>query len=170
MIYNIKGIDMFGGLDLAAKEVNITGLCIIDESVELYTVYDDDIIIKLLSELKVTAIDAPLTEKKVAFREAERELMKDYGPILPINMIGMRKLSQRALEIKEKLNGEVIETFPRGVEKSLELDIYELDIYFENQHEYDAYLCALAAKSYYEGNYKEYGEDELIIIPESIEE
>ncbi|MFP4051499.1 MAG: hypothetical protein ACLFVB_07150 [Thermoplasmata archaeon] len=160
---------MFGGLDLAAKETNITGLCIINESIELYTVYDDDMILKLLSDLKVTAIDAPLTEKKVAFRDAERELMKDYGPIMPINMIGMRKLSQRGLEIKNKLNGEVIETFPRGVEKSLEIDIDELDIYFENQHEYDAYLCALVAKNYYEGNYRVYGKEEVIIIPGSAE-
>ncbi|MFW6376010.1 MAG: hypothetical protein ACOCZJ_02500 [Thermoplasmatota archaeon] len=160
---------MFGGLDLAAKEINITGLCIIHESIELYTVYDDDIIIKLLSDQKVTAIDAPLTEKKVAFRDAERKLMKDYGPIMPINMIGMRKLSQRGLEIKNELSGEVIETFSRGVEKSLEIDIDGLDIYFENQHEYDAYLCALAAKNYYEGNYRVYGKEEVIIIPRSAE-
>lgn len=161
---------MFGGLDLAGKEINITGLCIINESVEPYTVYDGEMILKLISDQKVTAIDAPLTEKKVAFRDAEKELMKDYGPILPINMIGMRKLSQRGLEIKEKLTGEVIETFPRGVEKSLGIDIDKLDIYFENQHEYDAYLCALAAKSYHEGNYREYGEDEVIVIPKSTDE
>lgn len=161
---------MFGGLDLAAKEINISGLCIINDSVELYTVYDDDMIVKLLSDLKVTAIDAPLTDKKVDFRDAERELMKDYGPLLPINMMGMSKLSKRALKIKEQLGGDVIETFPRGVEKSLGIDIDELDIYFENQHEYDAYLCALAAKSYYEGNYREYGEDEVIIIPKNNEE
>ena len=161
---------MFGGLDLAAKETNIRGLCIIDDSIELYTVYDNDVILKLLSDLEVTAIDAPLTEKKVAYRDAERELMKDYGPIFPINMMGMKKLSERGLGIKEELSGEVIETFPRGVEKSLKIDRYELDIYFENEHEYDAYLCALAAKGYYEGRYKSYGKDEVIIIPKLKEE
>jgi len=156
---------MYGGLDLAAKVSNETGLCILNDQIELYTVHEDDVILELLSSLKVIAIDAPLTEKDLAFRKAERELMKEYGPIFPLNMAGMRKLSKRGLEIKDKLKGEVIETFPRAVEKHLKIDMDGLDIEFGNQHEYDAFLCALAAKRYYEGSYKSYGKDEVIIVP-----
>ncbi len=157
---------MYGGLDLAAKVSNETGLCILNDQIELYTVHEDDVILELLSSQKVIAIDAPLTEKDVAFRKAERELMKEYGPIFPLNMTGMRKLSKRGLEIKSKLIGEIIETFPRAVEKNLQIEADRLDIEFSNQHEYDAFLCSLAAKKYFEGSYKSYGNDEVIIVPE----
>jgi len=37
---------------------------------------------------------------------------------------------------------------------------------FESQHEFDAYLCALTAQSYSDGNYKKYGQEpENIILP-----
>ena len=144
---------MFGGLDLAAKDTNKTGICLIDDNIEIYTVREDDQIINLLKDAKVIAVDAPLTSKKVTFRSAEREIMKDFGPMLPINMSGMRLLAERALRLKKILEVELIETFPRAVEKNLNIDMDGLAIEFNNGHEYDAYLCALAAESYYHERY-----------------
>ncbi|MBS3782164.1 MAG: hypothetical protein KGY68_06110, partial [Candidatus Thermoplasmatota archaeon] len=123
-------------------------------------------IIEFVREASTVAIDAPLTESKKPFRPAERELMKEFGPMLPLNTPGMKKLSERARGIKGKLKDEceVIETYPRAVEKVLEIEKTKSD--FESEHEFDAYLCALTAKKYSEGKYERYGKrPESIILP-----
>ncbi len=155
---------MYVGIDLAAKEKNETGVCILDDEVEVKIVFEDEMIIQCGRGASVAAIDAPLTESKKVFRPAERELMTKFGPMLPLNTPGMKTLSKRANCIKKALEEEceIIETYPRAVEKVL--DVEKSD--FESQHEFDAYLCALTAKSFSEGRYERFGEGSgPIILP-----
>ncbi len=157
---------MYSGIDLSAKEENPTGICIFNDEIEVFTVFTDKDIIAEMKDQKVVAVDAPLTETEKAFRDAEREMMKEFGPMLPINTPGMKKLSERALEIKDELKCEVIETYPRAVEKSLNIDKSDLSLDFSNEHEYDAYLSALTARAFDIGDAIRFGQDsEFIYIP-----
>ncbi len=158
---------MYAGIDLAAKEENETGLCMLDEELDTRTVFKEKEIIKWAKKASFVAIDAPLTESDKPFRKAERELMKEFGPMLPLNTPGMKILSKRARLLKKSLQKEceVIETYPRAIEKVCEIRKTKSD--FKSEHEFDAYLCALTAKSYSEDKYKEYGEgQETIILPD----
>ena len=76
----------------------------------------------------------------------------------------MKKLSDRALILIKKLNCDIIETYPRAVEKSLDIKEEDIDIKFQNDHEYDAYLCALSAKYYCDDEYESFGKDSEVII------
>jgi len=92
--------------------------------------------------------------------------MVEFGPMLPLNTPGMKILSKRAKQIKDTLQEkcEVIETYPRAIEKVCNIEKTKGD--FETDHEFDAYLCVLTAKSYSKGKYKKYGEEqEVIILP-----
>ncbi len=157
---------MYLGIDLSGKEENETGTCVLDGDITARTVFKNETIIRQARKASVVAIDAPLTECEKAFRTAERELMEEFGPLLPLNTPGMKKLSRRARRIKDFLQEEceIIETYPRAVEKVLDIDKTIDD--FRNEHEFDAYLCALTAKKYSEGKYKKYGERfKSIILP-----
>lgn len=157
---------MLAGLDLAGNEKNDTGICLLNNEIELYTVKTDEEILDKLGRVHLVAIDAPLIQTNKPFRNAEKELMKKYGPILPLNTPGMKKLTNRALILIKKLNCDIIETYPRAVEKSLDIKEENTDIKFQNDHEYDAYLCALSARFYRKEEYESYGtNDEVIIIP-----
>ncbi|MFP3872600.1 MAG: DUF429 domain-containing protein [Candidatus Natronoplasma sp.] len=161
---------MYGGVDLAAKVENETGVCVLDSDRinSIRTVFEDESIIHLVKGCSVIAVDAPLTDTRKPFREAERELMSEFGGMLPLNTSGMKKLCERAVMLKGVLESEtdgiVIETYPRAVEKAMDVEEEEID--FESGHEYDAYLCALTAKNYDEGRYERYGKSgETIVIP-----
>lgn len=157
---------MYIGIDLAGKEENETGICVLDGNIDIHTVFESETIIRRARKASIVAIDAPLTESEKAFRPVERELMKEFGPMLPLNTPGMKKLSKRARRIKNALQGEceIIETYPRAVEEVLDIEKTKGD--FESGHEFDAYLCALTAKSYSEGKYERYGErTESIVLP-----
>ncbi len=162
---------MYLGIDLAAKEENPSGICILNDSIETYTVNTDKQILELTDGAEVVAIDAPLTESSEAFRDAERELIEEgLGPILPLNTPGMERLIERAEGIKNKidLDVKIIETYPRAVEKALELREQDKDERYQNEHEYDAYLCALAARSFHLDDHRVFGRDEeRIMIPKS---
>lgn len=171
-IFSLHNItpSMYSGIDLAADHDNDTGICISNDRVELYTVRRDEEIKALCGGADITAVDAPLTKVNESFRRAERELMEVHGPLLPLNIEGMTRLSERGLRISNMIECEVVETYPRAVEKSLEIDMDMVTIDFENEDEYDAYLCALTAKFYDEGEYRTFGEgEEVIIIPETDE-
>ncbi len=161
---------MYGGIDLAAKVENDTGVCrlVEDGRYELHTVFEDEEIIDLVKNSSVIAVDAPLTETEKPFREAERELMNKFGPMLPLNTPGMKELRERAVRLKENLEriskAVLIETYPRAVEKVLNLNRKVVKIDFDNVHEYDAYLCALTAKKYDQGEYERYGEKTESIV------
>ncbi len=152
---------MYVGIDLAASDEGPTGICRLNDWMECFTVYSDQEIEEKTKGAEVVAVDAPITRDDVSFRGAERALMKEYGPMLPLNTPGMKKLSKRAL----KLFDDVIETYPRAVEKTVECGQDEEE--FKNEHEYDAYLCALTAKAYAQGECEAYGEKgERIVVPE----
>jgi len=85
---------MYVGIDLAAKEENETGICILDGDIEVQLVFKNHEIIKSVKKASVAAMDAPLTESEAAFRPAERELMSNFGPMLPLNTPGMKTLSE----------------------------------------------------------------------------
>ncbi len=163
---------MYGGIDLAAKVENKTGICTLtsDDEVKLETVFKDKTILKRMEDCSVVAIDAPLSMTEKPFRAAERELMDEFGPMLPLNTPGMRSLCERAVKLKEDLEKKtdtfLIETYPRAVEKILNLSREKLNMNFKNEHEYDAYLCAVTAKRYVENEYDEFGEKgDTMILP-----
>ncbi len=153
-------------MDLAAEEENKTGICSLNKEIDAGTVFNDEEIIKIAKEGEVVAIDAPLTGGEEPFRPAEREMMDESDPCFPLNTPGMLSLSKRAREIRKRLKEEIVvtETYPRAVEQIID-DTKERK-HFQNQHEFDAYLCALTAKRYSEGEYRKYGEkSEIIILP-----
>lgn len=157
---------MYAGIDLAAKEKNETGVCLLNDDIDARTVFRDEEIIKIAKEGEVVAIDAPLTRSDEPFRPAERKMMTEFGPMLPLNTPGMLLLVERSRQIRGRLEGdsEVIETYPRAVEQVI--DDREDRKHFQNDHEFDAYLCALTAKRYSRGRYKKYGEkSEFIVLP-----
>ena len=156
---------MYVGIDLAAEEENQTGVCSLNEKIDARTVFKNDKIIKIAKEGEIVAIDAPLTRSDEPFRPAEREMMNEFGPMLPLNTPGMLSLSNRARQIRKRLEDiEIIETYPRAVEQII--DERKDRKHFENEHEFDAYLCALTAKRYSEGRYRKYGEEsETIVLP-----
>lgn len=156
---------MFVGIDLAGKESNETGICVLNDDIVTKIVFKDEEIISHCKGAKVVAVDAPLTSTNKPFRKAERELMKEIGPILPLNTPGMQTLSERALHLQRKIEDKkVIETYPRAVEKVIDLN--EKKDRFETEHEFDAYLCALTARKYHKNKVKIYGESpETIAIP-----
>lgn len=156
---------MYLGIDLAAVETRPTEICLMDDEVRTWTVQKDDKILQKVDTAEVVAVDAPLTETDKAFREAERELMKEHGPILPLNTPGMVELSERALRLFGD-RSNVIETYPRAVESSLGMSREGVRYDFEEEHQYDAFLCSFTAGAYAEDEYICYGEgDETIIIP-----
>lgn len=157
---------MYLGVDLAASRRKPTGMCTINDEVKCRTVFTDDEILEEVERAEIVAVDAPLTETDEPFRDAEREIMNSYISILPLTTPGMKRLSGRALYVFTKTDVEVIETYPRAVEKELEIEQVSVDIEFNNEHEYDAYLCALTAKAYEVDQYLSFGEEgEEIIIP-----
>ncbi len=159
---------MYAGIDLSAKDENPTGICILGDETELFTVFSDQEIIESVRDTRIITFDAPLTRTDRSFRKAERELRERLGPILPLNTPSMEKLSERALDIKKELRREstIIETYPRAVEKSLDIDQKDVGLDFDNEHEYDAYLSALTARAFDIGDAIRFGQDsEFIYIP-----
>ncbi|MFW5953358.1 MAG: hypothetical protein ACOCSJ_04275 [Candidatus Natronoplasma sp.] len=157
---------MYVGIDLAAKEKNETGVCLLNDDIDAKTVFRDEEIVKIARKGEVVTIDAPLTRSDEPFRPAERKMMSEFEPMLPLNTPGMLLLAERARQIRGRLeeDSEVIETYPRAVEQVI--DDREDRKHFQNDHEFDAYLCALTAKRYSEGRYKRYGEEfEFIVLP-----
>ncbi len=116
------------GIDLAGKEKNPTGICILKGRVATTRiVHTDSEIIAVVTKTKpdIIAIDAPfLIEPKI--RKCDRALKK-YGA-LPPTMKSMHALSKRGYLLArrlEKLNFKVIEVFPTASAKIL--GIYDRD-------------------------------------------
>jgi len=191
----------FVGIDLAGSEKRETGFCILDEKLRAKTkiLFTDEEIIEEVRNAKpeVVAIDAPLAlpknrpglEKKYSklghFRECDKELLKMGIKFFPITLGPMRKLTERGIKLKNKIERsgfKVIETYPGGAQdilkiprksnlKNLKKGLEKLGIKGlnerMNEHELDAVTCALVAKMYYEGNYLALGNKEeiLLILP-----
>lgn len=171
---------MLAGIDLSAKEKNITGIAFLDEEIETHSVEKDEEILDLLKGRKpeIVAIDAPLSapEDKKGFREGEEELIEEGYALLPYGMRGMRRLSERALSLRARVIQEVdmefMECHPTTTGEVLDVkgdeDLENYGINTEvikNTHEFDAVLAVLTALFYKRGDY----EDHDIIVP-SMEE
>ncbi|BES82612.1 DUF429 domain-containing protein [Pyrodictium abyssi] len=158
----------FAGVDLAALPRKPTGVAIICalESRELPSLaavselYHDDEITQLLLEhnVSVAAIDAPLSLPPPGhgFRHVERKLLSIGGRLLPLTMEPMRRLAERANELRKVLDKHgitVIETHPTSVLRVGKCSTYhELYSLFGlhppsdmSRHEMDALVAALVA-------------------------
>lgn len=160
---------MYAGIDLAAKEKNYTGICIIDEKTNVILasiVKTNKEIKKTLKaiekwkgkNIKVIAIDAPLTKSKKD-RETERLLRKKGFKPLSLKLKSMQELAKRALKLKKyfnKKNITVIETYPSAIKNKYHINE------FKNKHINDAFKAALVALFYDKGKYKKIGNVYLI--------
>ena len=149
----------FCGIDLAAKERNITGMAFIDGMlVKTFSLHTDDEIVKLVKRENpdTIAIDAPLTTDVNRF--ADRYLRK-YGA-MSLKIPSMMLLAKRALTLVNKLRDyEIIEVFPTATAKILGFyrkNKMEMLSFFSwlkiedvgNEHEVDAIIAAYTAYLY----------------------
>ncbi|MCK9151501.1 DUF429 domain-containing protein [Methanobacterium alcaliphilum] len=195
---------MILGIDLAAKCENSTGFAVIDKkTMFIGTVLPDSELLDIVDLYKpeFIAIDAPLSipsgrcclEKECKcsayghFRQSDKK-MRQYGGVLPLTFHGMKLLTLRAIELKEKLkishpSVKIIETHPRTCQKVFGLDkevknIFDhLNSFFQlqkfvkinkkinlkswtevTQHEIDGALAALSALYYVNGKFHELGD------------
>ena len=166
----------FCGVDLAAKEKNITGMAIIKkDSIRVWSLHTNmEIIEKIMKEKPdIIAIDAPLTTD--VNRYADKYLRK-YGA-LSLKIPAMMALAKRALRIVSQLQRmKIIEVFPTATAKILgfyrknKMDMISFFSSFtlpnvKNEHEVDAIIAAYTAYLYWKG------ETEMIdgvVIPREI--
>jgi len=113
---------MISGIDLAASPRRPTGIAIGEGERIVYIgeVYGDDEIVYILKSYSVTlcGIDAPLTKDEN--READK-LLRKYRA-MSLKVPGIKKLAERGLKLKEKLEKigiEVVEVFPTATAKIL---------------------------------------------------
>ena len=182
------------GIDLAGKEQNETGICILEEdNFSLSTIYNDKEILKLADKLEpsLIIIDAPLSlpkgrcclEKECIcavgghFRQVERDI-RLYGRVLPLTFNGMKMLTLRGIKISSCLKHkfEVIESHPRTSQKILGYDdpVSCLSKFFRvpansTMHELDAGLLVLTGFLYLKKQCIELGDPDegLIIVPDT---
>jgi hypothetical protein len=156
------------GIDLAGKQKNPSGICILSNH-ELFLktlFFDKDILeeVKRVDPLLI-GVDAPLSLPKGRcclerdcecsmvghFRQAERDI-RPYGRVLPLTFHGMKLLTLRDVKLVKYLNEkyEVIETHPRTDQKILGFTELKLDVsrYFNlrgeiTNHTLDSALAAL---------------------------
>jgi len=106
------------GLDLSSNEDKFSGLCVLNESLEVKTLLlkSNKEIISYIKDLKpqLVAIDAPLSlPKSKGFRRCDKEVLKLGIKLFPPLFI--KSLTLRGIEIKkslENLGFEVIEVYP----------------------------------------------------------
>jgi len=181
------------GIDLAGKSENPTGICFLCKNEFIFsTVFTND---EILSQVfkknpSLIVIDAPLSLPKGRcclsdkcscsqigghFRAAEIEMRK-YGRTLPLTFRGMRMLTERGMDLKEKLKNdyEILESHPHTIQKILGLKNLEIvKKYYNipsniNEHEWDAALLVLNGIFYNKGQFMEFGDPEegLITLPQ----
>lgn len=145
------------GIDLAGKDKNPTGICVLGDKTETKSLFSDEEIINEVTRIKpdLVAIDAPLSFPASGYYRQCEELLSARGfkPLSPLFPY-MRILVERGMKLKaefEKIGIKVIEVFPKASESILGLNKTE----HANEHEYDALVCALTGKSYLDGNYED---------------
>jgi len=139
----------------------------------------DDEILSVAREEKpaVVGIDAPLSFSGKPFRDCD-SAVRHLCPVLPLTFSGMRKLAERGMRLASKLRAlrsaegrrvDVIEVFPRASERvfgtRMKEKLKDVLSLARNRHEYDAFLCALTARCYFEGKFQALGAEEKIIVP-----
>ena len=143
------------------------------------SVRTDEEILSVAREEKpaVVGIDAPLSFSGKPFRDCD-SAVRHLCPVLPLTFGGMRKLAERGMRLASKLRAlrsaeggrvDVIEVFPRASERvfgtRMEEKLNDVLSLARNRHEYDAFLCALTARCYFEGKFQALGAKEKIIVP-----
>ncbi len=149
---------IFGGLDLAAKEKNPSGVAIMEgHRIFTSTLYADSQILNFFLEKKVNivAIDAPLTLNEERYAD---KYLKRYGA-MSLKIPSIKELAIRGLRMREKLEKagiSVIEVFPTATakilgfyqKKKMRMLPYFVDFEMENvknEHEVDAIIAAYTA-------------------------
>ncbi len=149
------------GLDLAGKQENDTGFCLIDNSnVKTLTLGSDIEILELIkgADPDVIAVDAPLSfPKEGMYRECDDKLRKRGYDILSPNYPGMRVLVNRARSLVSKLERtdgfEIIET-----SSDVSEDILPVKRTGDmTDDEFEAFVCALTAVKYLQDDYENLG-------------
>jgi predicted nuclease with RNAse H fold len=179
------------GVDLAGSPRRITGLCYLNQDlwVEVSRAYLDDEILSFINnhEARVIAIDAPLSlPRSGGLRRCDKELRGVGIRVLPPVLGGMRRLTERAIRLREVLASkghEVIEVFPTGARKILGLPSRRMGVDAlrnallsygvrglpddVDQHILDAVICALVGLYYLRGEYMVFGDDVegMIVMP-----
>lgn len=183
------------GIDLAGKQDNPTGICVLNQDhVILKTVYNNKDIIDYVKKVNPTliAIDAPLSLPKGRcclekdckcakfghYRQAEREI-HPYGRVLPLTFRGMKILTLRGIKLARELKEDfqLIETHPRTSQKQLGINdikedlspIYKLPS-DPTEHELDALLAAVTGYLYLKEECIKLGDPEegIIVIPNKL--
>jgi hypothetical protein len=173
------------GLDLAGLEKNPTGFCLLEEEIkEICLLYEDQEIIDKIERTKpdLIAIDAPLSlPREGNLRKAEIDLRKLGIKFFPPLLLGMKKLTLRAIKLKniiENKGFEVIEVFPGALYDVLKIPRKskgELLKKFNaslnrklTDHEIDSIACALIGKLFLEGKFSKVGDEREgeIVIPD----
>jgi len=173
---------MYIGIDLAALPKNPTGMAAYDgHSYFCQTARSGEEILDFIRQHhpRAIAIDAPLTlprgrccfddaccgPRKI--RECDRSLIKMGFRVFPPGFSFMKQLTLRGRALREQLEQEgfrVIEAHPRTSKRILGIEHFEGS---HNEHEDDACAAALTAFLYVQGNCREIGDNEgVIIIPQ----
>ena len=120
------------GVDLAGVPHRPTGICLLEDGRARTTLlYEDREILDYASESKpvLIAIDAPLNlppgrrsmsdRNGAHYRPCDVELRRRKIPFFPITLGPMRKLTQRGIRLKRRLEAEgfrVVEIYPGGAQ------------------------------------------------------
>ncbi len=195
-----RRIRMILGIDLAGSEKRPTGICVLNEKMEIIevkTLFKDEEIIEIAKKIKpkIIAIDAPLSLPKgrkglkkrsnIHFRKCDKELRKFGIKFFPITLGPMRKLTERGIKLKKKLEGvgfKVIEVYPGGAQdllgiprkqkglEKLASGLKKLGIKglkYKNEHELDAITAAYVGLLFLKGDYIALGDKDegQIIMP-----
>lgn len=153
------------GIDLAGKDKNETGFCVLKEGkTSAKVLFSNEELLEEIEKEKpdLIAIDAPFDFPSEGFFRNSDDLLRKRGftPLSPV-FRGMQPLVERAkvlVKILKDKNYKVIEVFPKATEHILGLNKDEK----ANDHEYDSLLCALTGKAYLENKYENL---DGIIIP-----
>ncbi len=180
------------GVDLAGIEKNVTGVAWVDKNKNIFTskLHTDNEIIEICKNFELIMIDAPLSLPSDRttietpgshFRTCDLILREMKIKFFPITLGPMRKLTERGINIKEKLKSKkVFETFPGAVydifgiprkdKNSIKLFFKNLGFYLKEteytQDELDAIACLFTGILFIQGKAKIIGErNEIMIIP-----
>lgn len=169
------------GIDLAGKETNPTGICVLrNREVQTYITHHDEEIINLVNKEspEIVAVDAPLS---TGIRLCDK-MLREYG-VLPANYPGMTTLTKRGMKIAEKLktfnvievSAEVtkrllgfLEKEPIKIQKKLIEMGFLGDVVSKKltSDEIDAVFCAITGELHILGKTKEIGNEKgKIVVP-----
>ncbi|MGQ4832847.1 MAG: DUF429 domain-containing protein [Candidatus Asgardarchaeia archaeon] len=177
------------GIDLAGSEKNVSGLAklkVVDidsskvlASLNVKKAKSDDEIINFCEDADIIAIDSPLTlptEENAFSRKLDKEMTKKGYRVFPTLFGGMKKLTYRAMRLKEEFVSKgkvVIEVHPRSSLKKLQLTHQDIFSYLKlneklSKDETDAVICALTGFAYFLNEVEKIeAEDGVLYLPSS---